>query len=346
MEQWSWILLTVALSAGLLISLSSQNVNTPAIDSSESIAILEEVEIGGVEQWLLMRGEDRSDPVLLWLHGGPGSSLMPASWYFDRKLEKDFIVVHWDQRGSGKSNSWHFDYEELTLEQYVQDANEVTAYLKQRLDKDKIYIIGYSWGSRFGLRLAERYPEDYFALISLGQVVSPMRDHVVTYRRVMEKASQQSNEKDIERLETLGTPPFTEHADYTVLREMAQQYGGGTDYSFIMLGWLGIQSSEYRLRDYILFLKGYLNGLKAMWEESITFNAFSEAARLELPVYFLIGAKDLYTPIELVREYYEFLDAPMGKELIVFEDSGHAPFMSEPEKFHQELLRIKQETHR
>ncbi len=346
MRHWSQTLITVAISAGLLIGILGYSAGTPRIDSPESIALLEKIEVGGLDQWILIRGHDVSNPVLLWLHGGPGSSIMAMAWYADRKLEKDFVVVHWDQRGSGKSNTWRFDYDGLTLDHYVQDAHEVTAYLKERLDRDKIYIMGYSWGSRMSIRLARRYPEDYYAVLSMGQVISPLMDHEITYERIMQKAFQQSSERDIRRLRALGEPPFTDHEDYTVLRKMANQYDGGTDYSFTKLGWLGMQSPEYRPQDFILFLRGYLRGLSAMWEESLEFNAFSEAPRLEVPVYFLMGAKDLYTPVELVWEYYEFLDAPMGKELVIFEKSAHAPFLGEPEKFHQVLLRIKQETYK
>lgn len=345
MEHWAHIAIGFVVACLLLSGIFFHNETTSSINGLEAISVLEEVEIGGMGQWVLIKGEDISNPVLLWLHGGPGSSLMPASWCFDDELLSDFVVVHWDQRGSGKSNSWGFDYDELNLERYVQDAHEVTSYLKQKLGKEKIYIIGYSWGSRIGIRLSARYPEDYHALISLGQVVSPIKDHVVTFSRIMEKAQQEDNERDITRLEMLGEPPYLEHKDYTVLRGMAQQYDGGTDFGYLKLAWLGLQSSEYRLRDYPLYIAGYLKGLKAMWEESIQFDAFAEAQSLKLPVYFLIGSKDLYTPIELVREYYEYLDSPMGKELIVFEHSAHAPFMSEPEKFREVLLRIKHETY-
>jgi len=345
-EHWAHLTIILLAASLLLFGFSFHNETTSSINAPEAIYVLEKVEIGGMDQWVLVKGRDTANPVLLWLHGGPGASLMPASWYFDDELLNDFVVVHWDQIGSGKSNTWGFDYDQLNLERYVQDAQEVTNYIKEKLGKEKIYIIGYSWGSRIGIRLSARHPEDFYALISLGQVVSPMKDHVVTFNRVMAKAQEQDNERDITRLEMLGEPPYTEHKDYTILREMAQQYDGGTDFGYLKLAWLGLQSSEYRLRDYPLYIAGYLKGLNAMWEESIEFDAFAEVQTLKLPVYFLIGSEDLFTPVELVREYYEYLDAPMGKELIVFEHSAHAPFMSEPEKFREVLLRIKHETYK
>ena len=128
----------------------------------DSVASLEKVQIGGTQQWILVRGEDVSNPILLWLHGGPGASQMPVARYFSADLEKYFVVVHWDQRGAGKSNPRDFDESTMTFQQFIDDGHELTLYLKQRFNKQKIYLLGHSWGTMPGIKLAQAYPEDYF----------------------------------------------------------------------------------------------------------------------------------------------------------------------------------------
>ena len=110
----------------------------------ESIASLQKVKLGGMDQWILIRGYDVSNPILLWLHGGPGAAQMPVAHHFNGDLEKDFVVVHWDQRGAGKSNPKDFDEQTMTLEQFISDAHELTQYLKKRFHKRKIYLLGHS----------------------------------------------------------------------------------------------------------------------------------------------------------------------------------------------------------
>ncbi len=118
---------------------------TPAIRSGpDPIAVLEPVQIGGMTQWLLIRGQDRSAPVLLWLHGGPGAAQMPLAHATTRALERDFVVVHWDQRGAGKSNPRDFDARTMTLERFLQDAHAVTRHLQTRLGTDRIIVLGHS----------------------------------------------------------------------------------------------------------------------------------------------------------------------------------------------------------
>lgn len=136
-----------------------------------SIASLEKIKLGGMDQWILIRGNDVSNPVLLWLHGGPGAAQMPIAHHFDKNLEKDFIVVHWDQRGAGKSNPKDFDEQTMTFEQFITDAHELTQYLKRRFNTEKIYLVGHSWGTQLGIKMVQLYPEDYFAYIGIGQAV-------------------------------------------------------------------------------------------------------------------------------------------------------------------------------
>jgi len=133
--------------------------------NSNSIASLEKVSIGGIDQWILVRSYDIANPVLLWLHGDPGSSQMPVSRWFNKELEEEFMVVHWGQRGAGKSNPADFNEDTMSVKQFESDAHELTQYLKQRFNKEKMYLLGHSWGTQFGSKVVFKYPEDYYAYI-------------------------------------------------------------------------------------------------------------------------------------------------------------------------------------
>ena len=154
---------------------------------------LEQVELGGVRQWISIRAADPHAPVLLFLHGGPGSANLAKLRLQVPQLEKHFVVVTWDQRGAGKSASLGFDYSTLSIEQMVSDAHELVTYLKTRFGVEKIYLMGFSWGTVIGLSLADRYPQDFYAYIAVSQIVDaatqlrrqPIRqpfDHYLRFR--------------------------------------------------------------------------------------------------------------------------------------------------------------------
>jgi pimeloyl-ACP methyl ester carboxylesterase len=310
-----------------------------------SIASLEKIELGGMEQWLLMRGESTSNPVLLWLHGGPGAAQMPVARSFNGALEEHFIVVHWDQRGAGKSNPANFDESSMTFQQYLDDAHDLTLYLKSRFGKEKIYLLGHSWGSQIGIKLAQAYPQDYYAFIGVSQVVAPALAQQVAYEWLTDQIKAQESEKDRDELEELGKPPYREHGRYVKFVKLVDAYGGDFDASMAKLAWVTFQAPEYSLGDMLAWLDGANRGSGPMWDEPAyqSFNAFEETLRLDVPVYFLNGALDYNTPASLTQQYFNLLEAPRGKHLVIFESSAHTPFLGEAEKFNEVLVGIKRE---
>lgn len=317
---------------------------TSPITNPDGVAILESVTLGGMQQWILIRGQDETAPVLLWLHGGPGAAQMPLVHAYNRELEEDFIVVHWDQRGAGKSNPKNFDESTMTIQQFVQDAHELTLYLKDKFHQDKIYLAGHSWGTQFGVLLARDHPQDYHAYIGISQVSDPRRNGELAWVWLAEQVQTTGSHKDQQRLEELGGPPFAEHDRYVRFAKMIEAFGGGTDLPFGKQVQAALAAPEYTVRDYAAWLRGANRGSGPMWEATQDFNLWQDVPRLNLPVYFLMGANDRNTNPALVQEYLQNLEAPLGKTLILFEDSAHTPFLAQPEDFHQALLRIKQET--
>lgn len=348
-----WIILSVILLGCVSLLFSARRGSTPPIKDAngnvipESIASLEKVAVGSMDQWILIRGQDISNPILLWLHGGPGAAQIPVARYFNGELEKDFVVVHWDQRGAGKSNPLDFDEQTMTFQQFLADAHELTRYLEARFHREKIYLVGHSWGSQLGIKLAQAYPDDYYAYIGVGQFVSPNASQEVGHAWLLEQIGKAGNEKDLDRLEKLGWPPFRDHKVYVEYAQMIGAYGGNFDAGMGRLVWITLRSPEYRMGDIFAWLRGANRGSGPMWDdlEYQSFNAIADVPELLVPVYFFNGKNDYNTPLEATRNYFEQLDAPLGKQLVVFERSAHTPFMGEPEKFNQELVKVKEETY-
>jgi pimeloyl-ACP methyl ester carboxylesterase len=178
-------------------------------ESQMGISSLQQVTLGNVKQWILIRGEDTSNPILLFLHGGPGFPQMPFTHIDSRRLEKHLIVVNWDQRGAGKSyNDGAIPKETMTIEQFLSDTHELIRYLKARFSKDRLFLIGHSWGSILGLYTAYRHPDDLYAYIGMGQVVNMEESELISYHYTLERAREADDSDAIEILTKIGPPPY------------------------------------------------------------------------------------------------------------------------------------------
>jgi pimeloyl-ACP methyl ester carboxylesterase len=189
------------------ISISSCRTASKEIGSEKGVDRLLSVEIGGMEQWITLRGDDRNNPLLLWLHGGPGSSQMCVAHAFDGLLEKEFVMVHWDQRGAGKSNPRYFDERTMTQDRFIQGCHVPTLDLKQTWHRNDIYLLGHSWGSQLGALTAHRYPEDYRAYIGVSQVVDALEALVVGEEWLRETLRAQEKKRELKKLDQLNGPP-------------------------------------------------------------------------------------------------------------------------------------------
>lgn len=327
----------VCIVCFITVSCSS---HTDEIDSPNAVAELIPTDIGGMEQWLLIRGRVRSNPVLLWLHGGPGAAQMPVHHTYTKELENDFVMVHWDQRGAGKSNHDQFLEKTMSVERFVEDIHEVTRFLKTRFNRDKILLLGHSWGSQIGILAAKRYPEDYHAFISVSQVVHPQKGDSISYEWLQERVISSGGKAEIAEFEELGLPPFDDQGTYVAFAKMKDSYGGGMDAGMAELFWNALISDEYTPGDLLKWLDGANRGSGPMWEESRLFNVFEEVPELQIPVWFIAGENDYNTPVELIKAYKEQLQAP-EKHMIVIENTAHTPFFGAPDRFRQQLIQIK-----
>lgn len=299
---------------------------------------LEEIPINGIKQWVYITGNKPENPVLLVLHGGPGFAMLPLFHEKLQALEADFTVVNWDQRGAGKTFSSNTPRHSMNLDQFVEDAHEVTLYLKNKFQKDRIYLLGHSSGTMIGVQLAQKYPEDYQAYIGVGQVVNFAQNEMKSYQFALQSAINQQHKTAISQLKKAGKPDkdgdYEDDSGYEITSKWVEYFGGS----------LWGKSSLDPVYDLIFdneVYKGCDKKIRNGYEFSQylfdddamrTFNLADAIKSLPIPVYFLMGHQDYETPVDLIRDGFDSLKIPR-KKLIEFMQSAHFPFYEEPEKF-------------
>jgi pimeloyl-ACP methyl ester carboxylesterase len=299
------------------------------------------VTIGEVSQTILLRGENTSNPILLFLHGGPGSAQIGFAPKFQRELEKEFIVVNWDQRGSGLSFKPDTKIEELTVENILNDTIELIEYLLSRFNQPKLFLVGHSWGSVLGILAAHQKPDYIHSYIGIAQVVDFHEGEKLSYEFVLKKARDLKKTKALKDLEgTEFNPADMKFLD--VKGKWLSAFGGSIMgvglynlvYSNMLFG------TEYTLKDWITYMKAGKLSLEAIWPQLLNIDFRKSVPSLEVPVYIFAGKHDYQVPYELSKQYFDLLGAP-HKEFVWFENSAHLLNFEEPEKFYNECLKIK-----
>jgi len=317
---------------------------TEAIVSENGIASLEPVVIGGVEQWILIRGYDVSNPVLVFLHGGPASPAIPYARFSFAGLERHFTVVSWDQRGCGKSYYEGLSSASITFDRMLADTRELIELMRARFRVQKVYLMGLSWGSILGTLTARDHPELLHAYIGVGQAVNVERGIPVAYTAAMARAIELGRDDAVAALSAIQVDPVDwdqagelydwldelglgDIHDASILPGLVQAAGPLTEYTAANLA---NEDAWYRLYEF-----SPLNQ-EQTWLR--TLNMLEAVPRLEVPVYFLAGRFDYKAPSVLVEEYLKALDAPRGKRMFWFENSAHVPFIEERPGFSSVMI--------
>lgn len=330
-----------------LIALSQLTASTPRIidengsTPEHSIAELMALELGGRKQWISIRGWDKRKPVLLFLAGGPGGTQMAAVRHELAELERHFVVVNWDQPGSGKSY-YAEKTKNLSADTYIEDGHALTEYLKERFSQEKIYLIGESWGSALGIFLVDRYPESYHGLIGAAQMVDFAETERIDYAKAMELAQSKGEAAVVQRLTKNGAPPYygrnVTWKSAVYLNYLSAEMAGNPEiYNPGYNTLRDIGSAEYGLLDKINFFRGLVKTYDRVYQQLYTVDMRKDYARLDVPVYFFLGRHDLNAPPALAEAYAQLLEAP-EKKIVWFEHSGHSPWINEREKFIEEVL--------
>jgi pimeloyl-ACP methyl ester carboxylesterase len=338
----------IALCAGFAL-LTQFTASTPPIRNEEgnkmegSISELRQITLNGRKEWISIRSENRENPVLLFLAGGPGGSQMAAVRYDLGELEKHFVVVNWDQAGSGKSYG-AADIGSLTVNTYIEDGYALTKYLCETFKQDKIYLVGESWGSALGIFLIDRAPELFHAFIGTGQMISFLETEVIDYRLALEIAREKDDTKTVNTLKANGQPPYygrdVTWKSATYLQYLSTYMAANPDihnggYNTLR----DLFSSEYGILDKINYFRGIVSTFNSVYPQLYNVDLRKNYKEIDVPVYFFLGRHDINAPTSFVEDYFELLHAP-SKEIVWFEHSGHSPWINESERFVSELLRV------
>ena len=341
------------LLAGLTILLIIP-AGTPAlVDSSGevipgSIAALEKVSLGGQEQTIMIRAENPENPVLLYLSGGPGQSDLGYTRVLFRDLAEDFVVVSWDQRGTGKSYPALDPNRELTFEQAVADAIELTEYLRNRFDERKIYLLGESYGTILGVFAVHERPDLYYAWIGSGQMVDITETDRRLYGEILEYADRQGDQDLRAQMETYGRPPYEDipYANGTVMGYYEALYDPYTPPQAYLergraarLGFMNINSQEYNLIEKINVLRGLVDTFSIMYPQLEEIDLRQDVPELDVPAYILDGKAEVAARRDLTLAWYELLQAP-EKRLFSFENAAHSVAFEQFQELHRILIEV------
>lgn len=306
-----------------------------------SIAELTTVRLGGHDQTIMIRGYSADKPVLLYLNGGPGQSGLPFTRVVLADLSRDFVIVDWDQRGTGTSYSALDPTATLTLDQAINDTIELTNELRQRFDEPKIYVVGESWGSILGILAVQRQPDLFYAFIGSGQMVSVRETDRRIYQDVLDLAARNGNAEIAAQMRAYGQPPYADipYANVFAMEQYETLYKPYTPSQAYMdrgnasgIGPYGVLSSEYNLVEKFNVLRGLLDTFTVMYPQLQDIDFRRDVQRLAVPVYILDSAAELSARRDLSVERFNALQAPT-KRMFTIENAAHSVAFEQFEAF-------------
>ena len=315
------------------------------IVSPNGVEELLPLSINGSTQWISIRGRDRRNPVLLFLHGGPGSPTMPADYTFQGPWEDYFTVVQWDQRGTGKTyaaNNPAVLASTMTEEQMLSDAEQIVRYLRKKFGKERIFLLGHSWGTVLGIALAQRHPEWYHAYVGVGQMVNTKKSEQEGYEFALAQARSHHNtaaEQDL-----LAIAPYASDAGdiplnkINVQRKWLTYYGGltygRTDFAYEANAWT--LSPDYSGKELDAIDDGSGYSLSHLLPAFETLN-YENVVKFECPIFLFQGRHDYTTSYRVAEDWFQRVNAPY-KKLVWFQNSAHMPMQEEPGRFLYRLV--------
>ena len=311
---------------------------TPSLPGDRSIASLETVVLGGLDQRLLVRGTDREAPVLLWVHPGPGLATIPFSKAFTRELERHFVVVQLDQRGAGASCSGAAYSRGVSFEALVEDTIELAGNLTRRFAKDRIFLAGHGYGASMAAVAASRRPDLFHAFVAVDLLVHAVRGERESLEFARNGLAARGDEAGVHWASTR-TIPYPMRAEFFRQRELLGSVGGETasGRGVFQFALPGLFAPEYTLLEKISYPRCFLRSMDSLLPDYWALDLFSSAPAVDVPVFFFTGRADHVASATLIGEYAGVLRSPR-KEQVWFEESGHWPPFEEPARFQRELI--------
>lgn len=301
----------------------------------------EYISIAGIDHYLLHYRSKPEDPVLLFIHGGPGQTESCFAFAVEEYAERNYNIVYYDQRGAGKT--WLKNKKSKPdTETLKNDLLEIVLYVKKAYGKEKIGILGHSWGSVLGSMFALEHPEHTLCYIGCGQVINIIENERTGYAILKSAVEKSGNRKDIRKLEKIGEYP-PDYFDMNVYRKMGQvrslqgKYGLAQGVGKTVID-LWRRSPVMGIKDLLPFMTGIMINMQVM-SELMSFDLRAKGDCYEVPVYYVLGENDCQTPTQISMKYFEELQAP-DKMLYLIPDAGHAPMIDNVEEYRKALREI------
>ena len=322
----------------LVSFLRARNVEQFAIRSATGIDEAQYVSIGGIEQWVTIRGQDRANPVLLLLHGGPGD--VTSCWTFAMfaPWEERFTVVQWDQRGAGRTlkKSGPAVAPTLTIDRMAQDGAELVEYLRKHLGKDKVILLAHSFGSIIGLQMVRTRPELFYAYVGTGQVADETKNYTAAYGALLKKARAVGNRRALDELTKIGPPPYSGREGLPVQRKWSNAFEGADRFLPSTLG-LTLVAPGCSIEDINDSVAGQIFSADRLVPQTRSSGPKELGLKFTVPMFFFQGAEDFTTPTELARDYLKAIQAP-HKDFVPIPGAGHFAVFMRSDQFLKELV--------
>lgn len=339
-----------ALAAGFAALALAGCISTRPFTDAEgrvlpgSVATMEKVRLGGIDQAVWFRGRDVRAPALVLLHGGPGASESALFRHYDAALEDHFLVVYWEQRGTGRSYGAAAP-ESMTIAQLLDDLDALVDTVRARFGRARVVVLGHSWGTVLGTIYAHRHPAKVAAYVGVAQIADFARGERISLEWALRQAERRGEGRATRELRAMVPRPRTVKEELTLGR-WVERFGGSSRVSMRSLLGAALSTDEASIIDLILFGLGNRFSLEALRPEYSRID-LTRLRRFEVPVVFMLGRHDWHVPSVLAAEYFEMIEAP-ARELVWFERSAHNPPFEEPEAFTramvERVLPIAQET--
>ncbi len=298
------------------------------------------IDVGGIPQWVTIRGRNPENPILLVLHGGPGSAMSAFSHSAFPHWEEHFTVVNWDQRGAGRTfgRNGANGSGELTVGRMVVDGVELVEELRQRFPGRAVILLGWSWGSLLGVEMIRARPELFAAYVGVGQVVDMAEGERLSYFGTIDRLRAKGNERGAQALEAIGPPPYPDQKALIKQRKLLISTMPKAERGVFRRQLLDLLiAPDSTLKDMASYVRGVRFSLRALWGRIADWRLADGGEEFQVPMVFVQGDLDLQTPTALVTELVPKLRAP-AKELVIIEDAGHVALITHPDRFRRELV--------
>lgn len=322
----------------LVSFLRARNADQFAIRSPKGIDEASFVPLGGIQQWVTIRGQDRDNPALLFLHGGPGD--VTSCWAFAlfAPWEEHFTVVQWDQRGAGRTlrQSGPAIAPTLTVHRMAQDGIELAEYLRKHLAKHKIILVAHSFGSIVGLEMVRMRPDLFHAYVGTGEIADETKNYAAAYDALLAKARQVGNRRALNELRRMGPPPYSFGEGFQVQRKWSNAFEGADRFLPSTLG-LTLVAPGCSVQDINDSAAGQILSADRLVPQTHSSGPGELGLKFSLPMFFFQGAEDFTAPTALARAYMNAIQAPY-KRFVVLKGAGHFAVFMHSDQFLEELV--------